>query len=184
MNERLMQAQDVFLDKINQICSKFGLNNVMAQLYALLYLNNETMSLDEMGERLNISKGSVSTNIRALERYGAVRRVWVRGSRKDYYKAEADIAKVIMDRVKSMAGHRVLELEEIINSSYQAINAITSSSKEEEESIELLKQKLNRLQDIQNKAQTLLRLFNAGILNKLLDIKSEQEYSEIGKGSI
>jgi len=84
MNEDLVKAQDVFLQKINKICRDFGLNNIMAQLYAILYFSKEPLSLNDMLERLKISKGSVSINIRALERYGAVRRIWVKGSRKDY----------------------------------------------------------------------------------------------------
>ena len=79
MSEELEKAQDGLLGKLNQLCAKFGLNNIMAQLYTILYLQNKPMSLDEMVERLKISKGSVSTNIRSLERYGAVRKVWIKG---------------------------------------------------------------------------------------------------------
>ena len=66
MNENLIKVQDIFLNRINHICKKLGLNNVMAQLYAILYLNNEPLSLDDMVERLKISKGSASVNITAL----------------------------------------------------------------------------------------------------------------------
>ena len=53
-------AQDDILGKINQVCGKFGLNNIMAQLYAVLYLNNKQLSLSELAARLKISKGSAS----------------------------------------------------------------------------------------------------------------------------
>src|SRR3989338_5217258 len=98
-HENLIKVQDIFLNRINHICKKLGLNNVMAQLYAILYLNNEPLSLDDMVERLKISKGSASVNIRALESYGAVRRVWMRGSRRDYYEADTDIVRVVTDRI-------------------------------------------------------------------------------------
>src|SRR3989338_5938972 len=114
MNENLTNAQDVFLNEINQICSKFGLNNIMAQLYAILYLSDKPLSLDDMVDRLRISKGSASINIRALERYGAVRRVWIKGSRRDYYEAEADIVKVVVGRIRSMVNGRLTELEHMI----------------------------------------------------------------------
>ena len=77
MNEELLKAQDIILAKVDYICSKVGLNNVMAELYFILYFSHKPLSLDEMAERLNISKGSVSVNIRALERYGAVKRMWI-----------------------------------------------------------------------------------------------------------
>ena len=94
MNTELEAIQDVFLEKINQMCREFGLNNVMAQLYAVLYFSGKPRSLDDMVNQLKISKGSVSINIRALERYGAVRRVWLRGTRRDHYEAEIDTSEV------------------------------------------------------------------------------------------
>lgn len=175
MNEKLTGAQDVFLDKINQICNKFGLNNMMAQLYALLYLSNKTMSLDEMAQRLNISKGSVSINIRALENYGAVRQVWVKGSRRDHYEAETDIYRVIMDRVKSLAKGRLLEIDDMIESSFKALNLanLSTNNEEENEAIKVFEQRLTELKRLKDKAQTLFNLFNLGLLSNVLDTRGD-----------
>ena len=178
MNEKLEKAQDVFLARINPICNKFGLNNIMAQLYAILYLSNNALSLNDMVGRLKISKGSVSVNIRALERYGAVRRVWVKGSRRDYYEAEMNISKVIMDRTKSMAQSRLSEVDEMISSSLQACNSVNSSNKEEKEAIRAFKQRLNKLKDLQHKAQSLFDLLIPGQLNALVNNKKNLNKKE------
>ena len=167
MDEKLTKAQDVFLGRVNQICNKFGLNNIMAQLYAILYLNNRSMSLNDMAERLKISKGSTSINIRNLERYGAVRRVWVKGSRRDFYEAESNISKVVMDRIKSMTQSRLLEVDDMINSSCHALNSVNSSDKDEKEAIKIFKQRLDELKNLHSKAQSLFNLFNSGFLNGL-----------------
>ena len=173
MNEKLMKVQDVFLDKINQTCNKFGLNNIMAQLYAILYLSNKPMSLNDMVEQLKISKASASINMRALERYGMARRAWVRGSRRDYYEAETDIAKVITDRVKAMAANRLSEVEDIIDSSYRAINSVSPSGKEEKDEIRVFKQRLAKLRDFHKKARTLSNLLNSGFFGNMLRIKAK-----------
>ncbi len=165
MNKTLTEAQDVFLGKVNHICNRFGLNNIMAQLYAVLYLNNKPLSLNEMVERLKISKASVSINIRMLERYSMVRRVWVKGSRKDYYEAEADIAKVIIDRVKSMAQSRLLEVDDMLMSSYSILDSVASSNKEEKEAMEVFRQRLDRLTKLQRKGHTFFKLLNSGLVN-------------------
>ena len=165
MNKTLTDAQDVFLGKINQICNRFGLNNIMAQLYAVLYLTDKPLSLSEMVERLKISKASVSINIRALERYGMAKRVWVKGSRKDYYEAEADIAKVIMDRVKSMAQSRLSEVDDMLKSSYSILDSVTPYNKEEKETMEVFRQRLNRLTKLQRKGHTFFKLLNLGLVN-------------------
>jgi DNA-binding transcriptional regulator GbsR (MarR family) len=168
MNEKLTQAQDIILDRINYICGRFGLNNIMAQLYAILYLSDETMSLDEMAERLKISKGSVSINIRALERYGAARKVWIKGSRKDYYEAEDDIVKVILDRARSMAKNRLSEVDAMVSASEQALSSIDVSSEEEKQSTEVFKKRMTKLKELYDKAQTLFNLLNSKLLINIL----------------
>lgn len=171
MSKSLADAQDIFLGKVNQICNKFGLNNIMAQLYAILYLSNRPLSLNEMAERLKISKGSVSINIRAIERYGAVRRVWVKGSRKDYYEAETNITKVIRDRIKSMAQRRLLEIDDMLKSSSQILNSVNSSDKEEDEAIKIFKERLDKLKELHSQAQSLFDLFNSGLLDNIINSK-------------
>lgn len=161
MEEKLVQAQDILLAKINQICGKFGLNNIMAQLYAVLYMNNKVMSLNEMVERLKISKGSVSTNIRALERYGAVRQIWVKGSRKDYYEAEVDIAKVIFERMRSMAQNRLNELGDMLESSYQVLKSIEGPDRQSKEDVKVFAQRLEKLKKLHAKAESMFKLFNS-----------------------
>ena len=167
MKKNLTEAQDVFLGKVNQICNKFGVNNIMTQLYAILYLSDKALSLDDMVERLKISKASASINIRALESYGAVRRVWVKKSRRDYYEAETDIAKVIMERVGSMAQRRLLEVDDMIKSSYQTINLLNCADSENEDAIKVFKERLGRLKDLHNQIETLFNLFNSGMLSNI-----------------
>jgi len=179
MSDSLIEAQDIFLSRVNQLCNKFGLNNIMAQLYAILYLSGKPLSLDDMVERLKVSKGSISTNIRALERYGAVRRIWVKGSRKDYYEAEADITKVIMDRVKSMAELRLSEIDDMFLSSFSALNAVSSFNKEDKESLRICRERLEKLKSLQGKAKFAFNLFNSNLLQNMLNgSKAKKNTSE------
>lgn len=156
---------DIILGKINQICGKFGLNNIMAQLYVILYLNNKAMSLSEMTEKLKMSKGSISINIRALERYGVVRKVWIKGTRQDYYEAEYDIAKVAKQRVKSMVENRFSEIEEMILSSTQMLAAIEPRTEEERQMKEVFRAKIEKIKNLYEQAKQLFNLFGANILN-------------------
>src|SRR5262249_16050813 len=49
-------------------------------------------------------KGNISVNIRMLEGYGLARKVWVKGTRKDYYEAARDYPRMFLkdffDRVR------------------------------------------------------------------------------------
>lgn len=73
----------------------FGLSRLFGQLYVLLYLSDRPQSLDDLTGQLGVSKASVSITCRQLESWGAVRRVWVKGDRRDYYEAETDLSKLI-----------------------------------------------------------------------------------------
>lgn len=174
MGNDLEKAQDIFLNHINKICGKFGLNNIMAQLYAVLYLSAQPLSLDDMVTRLKISKGSASTNIRALERYGAVRRVWVKGSRKDYYEAELDITKIILDRIRSMTQNRLSEVNEMIVSSDRVLGSVVAQKKEESKEMEVFKQRLEKLKELHARASTLFQLFNSSVGTMLISGKAQE----------
>ena len=96
----------------------------MGRLYGMLLLSPEPLSLDDLAEGLRISKGSVSMNMRSLERWGMAKEVWVRGERKKFYMAESDMWTVIRNvlSVREMRevqlalqvlGDSVLKLQEV-----------------------------------------------------------------------
>jgi DNA-binding transcriptional regulator GbsR (MarR family) len=93
----LTAVQDSMLDGLGQLSDYFGFSKVMGQLYGALLLSPEPLSLDDLMERLDISKASVSMNMRTLEHMGMVRQVWVRGGggRRKYYEAETDFWQII-----------------------------------------------------------------------------------------
>jgi DNA-binding transcriptional regulator GbsR (MarR family) len=163
------------------MCGKFGLNNIMAQLYAILYLSDKPLSLNDMVERLKISKGSASVNIRVLERYGVVRPVWVKGSRKDYYEAEADISKVIIERVRSMAQSRLTEVESMINASNTALNTINNASDEDKVAIDAFKERMAKLQAFHAQAKSMFDLFNMTLLGNAAAEEREETKETVFK---
>lgn len=179
MDKKLIEAQDVLLGKINQMCSKFGLNNIMAQLYAILYLSNKPLCLDDMVERLKISKGSASINIRALERYGVVRQIWVKGTRKDYYEAEIDISKVILDRISSMASSRLGEVDKMLSSSAQVLGAMSPENPEDAEAARVFKERLEKLREFYNQAKAMFEFFNMGLTSLEPGRTGQKENKEV-----
>jgi HTH-type transcriptional regulator, glycine betaine synthesis regulator len=95
MSEQLKEASEGVMEAMGRISDFWGFSKIMGQLYGLLYLSFKPLTLDEMAERLSVSKGNISINIRTLERWNMVRAVWVKGDRKDYYEAETDCWKIV-----------------------------------------------------------------------------------------
>ncbi len=89
------EIQEGLMEAMGRVTSFWGFSRIMGQLYGLLYLSPKALTLDEMAESLAVSKGNVSINIRALERWNMVKTVWVKGDRKDYYEAETDFWKIV-----------------------------------------------------------------------------------------
>ena len=75
-----------FIERMGLAIERMGLARTFGRLFGLLMVADEPMSLDDMVDRLGVSKASVSTNARACEELGLARRVGVRGDRKDYYE--------------------------------------------------------------------------------------------------
>ncbi len=100
-------ARDRFIESAGKISANMlgMVSKVGGQIYALLFLSREPMSLDEIMSVLKLSKGNISVNIRMLEGFGLVRKVWVKGTRKDYYEAARDYPRKFLrdffDRVRN-----------------------------------------------------------------------------------
>jgi DNA-binding transcriptional regulator GbsR (MarR family) len=95
LNPVLRSANDNMLDGLGQLADYFGYNKVMGKMYGALLLSPMPMSLDDLMNHLDVSKASVSMNMRTLENMGIAREVWVRGDRRKYYEAEPDFWKII-----------------------------------------------------------------------------------------
>ena len=99
MDKHLLEARDNIIESAGRTTQGFGLGRIIGQLYALLFFSKKPMSLNDMAGELKVSKGSVSTNIRELEKWGAVKQVWIKGNRKDFYEAEVDFLRIIREGI-------------------------------------------------------------------------------------
>lgn len=159
MNVKLEKAQHKFIESIGKLCDSFGLNKLVAQLYGLLYLSGRPLSLDEMAKMLGVSKGSVSLNIRELEKWGAVKNIWVKGSRKDYYEAELDIKKVAMNKIYSGVSKRMADVSSMLGEFKDIIKSAENELNDEEKAIvEIYEKRLQKIEDLKDLAAKALSI--------------------------
>jgi DNA-binding transcriptional regulator GbsR (MarR family) len=134
------------------LASRLSLNPTVGQIYGLLYMSPEPVSLNEMVEKLGISKGSASINVRTLESWGAVRKVWVDNSRKDYYEANPDILNIIFNRINDGVNKRLSEAHQ----KFKIIEKISMSKENVLGNDEFYKERLNNIKEIYSQITTLL----------------------------
>ncbi len=101
-SEAYNEALEVFIHYWGKMSSEWGINKTMAQVYALLFAEDEPMDTDTIMLELNISRGNANMNLRNLIQWGLIHKVNIKGDRKDYYTSETDIwnmaAKIIDER--------------------------------------------------------------------------------------
>jgi hypothetical protein len=91
------RAQDRFVEEMGLTTEADGLPRIAGRLFGLLLLSAEPLSLDEIAEALNVSKGSASTDARLLMSHGWLRRTTIAGDRKDYYELAPDFFAGIVE---------------------------------------------------------------------------------------
>ena len=128
-----------FIRITGELGAGMGLNRSIGQIYGLLYMSDKPLSLDTITATLKMSKGSVSLNIRELEKWEAVKKIWVNGTRKDFYEANSDFINIIYKRTK-------MRTEKILNNFNSAIEGF-----EKKNSLsEIQKQRLSQIKEMQN----------------------------------
>jgi DNA-binding transcriptional regulator GbsR (MarR family) len=106
----LQDAREKFVQAWGTLGSTWGINRTMAQVHALLLVSAEPLSAEEIMEKLVISRGNANMTLRALIDWGLIYRENKSGERKEYFRAEKDMWKVLRQIVKE---RRKRELEPI-----------------------------------------------------------------------
>lgn len=91
LTQRLEDVEDQFVELWGAMSSLWGISPTMARIHGLLYMSGAALSMDDIMERLSISRGNVSMNLSKLVEWGLVRRVHKRGDRREYYESLSDV---------------------------------------------------------------------------------------------
>jgi len=95
MSESITKIKQDFTEGLSQISRFWGFPKGMGAIFAVLYLSPSPLPLDDIVAQTGLTKGAVSTEVRALARLGLVHRSSKLADRKDYYEAETDFYKSI-----------------------------------------------------------------------------------------
>lgn len=96
-----MDITEKFIETIGNLGESIGLNRTVCQIYALLYITSEPLSPVEISRKLGVSKGNISINLKTLENWNAVKKIWRKGYARSLYTANEDIEGIIFEKLKS-----------------------------------------------------------------------------------
>jgi DNA-binding transcriptional regulator GbsR (MarR family) len=67
----------------------------LAEIYGLLFISARPLAMDDLIDRLQLSKGSASQGLKYLRNLGAVRMIYVAGDRRVHYEAVAELRNLV-----------------------------------------------------------------------------------------
>ena len=122
------EAKNKFVQTWGALGSQWGINKTMAQIHALLMVNNEAISMEDIMEELQISRGNASMNLRALMDWGIVYKEYKAGERREFFTAEKDLDELAVKIAKERSKREIRPALKVL----KEVSNIKSNATEEE----------------------------------------------------
>ena len=166
-------------DAIGRLMEFWGFRRHMGRLWTILYLSPEPMTTAQLSDTLQLSSSAVSLSLGELVRWGAVRKTWRPGERKDFYEAESSVWKLL---------RRVYERREL-NLIREAIDAFSDAQTRldeirgqlggaERRRVDYMRKRLSRLSALSKAGERLVSLLVAGRMINPTDLQSAEAEEE------
>src|SRR5882762_5948851 len=153
------EAKNKFIQAWGTLGSNWGINKAMAQIHALLLLATEPLSAEKIMDQLQMSRGNVNMNLRALMDWGIVKKEHRVGERKEYFSTGKDVWELAKQVSRE---RRRREIEPILNVLAEVQN-VTGDNKK---SVTEFKKVTKDLFDFSHKVDSMIEKF----------IKSDQNW--------
>jgi len=82
-------------DAVGALIESWGFKRNMGRMWAVLYLDDRPLTAADLGERLGLSTGAVSMLLAELLQWGAIKKAWVVGERREHYEPETSLWKMV-----------------------------------------------------------------------------------------
>lgn len=159
MEKDIEDIRNELIHLIGEKAERFGFSRIAGQLEGLLLFSKDPMSLDEMARRLEVSKASVSTNIRILERWKVVKKVYHKGERKNFYAIRGSIWEIETEIMTTIVKDEIERVKRIMSDSNEDLNTLHGSSEQESEEISFLNSRFAEINEYIQSMEYLLNLF-------------------------
>jgi DNA-binding transcriptional regulator GbsR (MarR family) len=108
VKKQLPLAIERFVLHWGEMGGQWGVNRSVSQIHALLLLSERPMTAEEIADTLGLARSNVSNSIKELLSWDLIRRVPIRGDRRDHFEAETDIWEVFL---RIAAGRKEREID-------------------------------------------------------------------------
>lgn len=109
------EAKIKFISTWGSLGTLWGINKAMAQIQALLFISTKPLSMEEIMEELQISRGNTSMNLRQLMDWGIVTKELIPGERKEYFTTEKDVQELARIVAKERSRREIKPVIKVLN---------------------------------------------------------------------
>ncbi|GAA4771340.1 MULTISPECIES: GbsR/MarR family transcriptional regulator [Flavobacterium] len=125
---KFKEAKNKFVQTWGALGSQWGINKTMAQIHALLMVSSEAVSMEDIMEELQISRGNASMNLRALMDWGIVYKEFKAGERREFFTAEKDLDELAVKISRERSKREIKPALKVL----KEVSSIDASSSSEE----------------------------------------------------
>lgn len=135
-----------------RLANMLSLPRSLGEIYGVLYISPDPLCMENLIERLQISKGSASQGLKALRNFGAIKAVYRPGDRRDFYEAECELRKLVGGFLKDQVNPHLESGKQRV----QYMKELTEDMDGEEK--EFFKERIDQLEKWRLRANTILPL--------------------------
>jgi len=163
-------------DAIGRLMEFWGFRRHMGRIWTVLYLCPEPMTTADLSEALGLSSSGVSLSLGELVQWGAVRKTWFPGERKDYYEAEPSVWKLLRRVYERRELILVREARDSIRNAQATLAAARADiGPDGRRRVDHMAKRLSRLSALSKAGEQILRLLVAGRAINPIELRSVEE---------
>ncbi len=166
-------------DAMGRLMEFWGFRRHMGRIWTVLYLSPEPATTLELSEALQLSSSAVSLSLAELVRWGAVRKIWRPGERKDFYEAETSIWKLLRRVYERRELNLIREAIEAFAEARQQLDDIRPHlTHKERHRADHMRKRLSRLSALSRTGERLVGLLVAGRTIHPADLQAAEEQEQ------
>jgi len=152
MNKDLQELRQQFIEAAGHVTQSFGFGRILGQIYAHIYFSPAPQTLDDLTSSLGISKGSASMSVRQLEQWTALKKVWIKGDRKDFYETTDDFGRIIRKMAIELIGQKMETADQLLQDAEQRLKRSANGNGD----LDHFRKQVGKLKGFRQKTQGLL----------------------------
>jgi DNA-binding transcriptional regulator GbsR (MarR family) len=161
-------------EAVGQLMEFWGFKRQMGRLWTVLFLSPDPLDVAALTERLQMSSSAVSLSLTELATWGAVRKTWVTGERRDFYSVEPRVWRLVRQVVERRELVLIRDASETFAAADRALKELRSTGPSRS-AIAFKRRRLAYLRALASVGDRMVRAFVAGKTVDPSELSSAEE---------